>query len=97
MMRGAIHHANLIPSGPLNDQPDVYQPYLIMREHIIDRLYINASAAQCPGATIAVCSSRRSIFRSSPSRSADFEIGSIALAVPTLLAPDAWRAPYHRH
>ena len=23
----------------LNDQPDVYQPYLIMREHVIDRLY----------------------------------------------------------
>jgi glyoxylase-like metal-dependent hydrolase (beta-lactamase superfamily II) len=37
--RGAIHQANLIPPGLLNDQPDVYQPYLIMREHIIDRLY----------------------------------------------------------
>jgi alkyl sulfatase BDS1-like metallo-beta-lactamase superfamily hydrolase len=35
--RGAIHQANLIPL--LNDQPDVYQPYLIMREHVIDRLY----------------------------------------------------------
>ena len=37
--RGAIHEANLIPPGLLNDQPDVYQPYLIMREHVIDRLY----------------------------------------------------------
>ena len=36
--RGAIHQANLIPPGLLNDQPDVYQPYLIMREHVIDRL-----------------------------------------------------------
>src|SRR5262249_53914664 len=35
--RGAIHRANLIPPGLLNDQPDVYQPYLIMREHVIDR------------------------------------------------------------
>jgi glyoxylase-like metal-dependent hydrolase (beta-lactamase superfamily II) len=37
--RGVIHQANLIPPGLLNDQPDVYQPYLIMREHVIDRLY----------------------------------------------------------
>ena len=37
--RGAIHRANLIPPGLLNDQPDVYQPYLILREHVIDRLY----------------------------------------------------------
>src|SRR5713101_7949343 len=37
--RGAIHQANLIPPGLLNDQPDVYQPYLILREHVIDRLY----------------------------------------------------------
>jgi hypothetical protein len=37
--RGAIHQANLIPPGLLNDQPDVYQPYLIVREHVIDRLY----------------------------------------------------------
>src|SRR5437899_2526558 len=36
--RGAIHQANLIPPGLLNDQPDVYQPYLILRE-LIDRLY----------------------------------------------------------
>jgi hypothetical protein len=37
--RGAVHQANLIPPGLFNDQPDVYQPYLIMREHVIDRLY----------------------------------------------------------
>ncbi len=36
--RSAIHQANLIPPGLLN-QPEVYQPYLIMREHVIDRLY----------------------------------------------------------
>jgi glyoxylase-like metal-dependent hydrolase (beta-lactamase superfamily II) len=37
--RAAIHQANLIPPGLLTDQPDVYQPYLILREHVIDRLY----------------------------------------------------------
>jgi glyoxylase-like metal-dependent hydrolase (beta-lactamase superfamily II) len=37
--RGAIHQANLIPPGLLNDQPDVCLPYLIFREHVIDRLY----------------------------------------------------------
>src|SRR6266852_7976227 len=37
--RGAIHQANLIPPGLLRDQPDVHQPYLILREHVIDRLY----------------------------------------------------------
>ena len=37
--RGVIHQANLIPPKLLQDQPDVYQPYLIMREHVIDRLY----------------------------------------------------------
>ncbi len=37
--RAAIHQANLIPPGLLNGQPDVYQPYLILREHVIDRLY----------------------------------------------------------
>jgi glyoxylase-like metal-dependent hydrolase (beta-lactamase superfamily II) len=37
--RGAIQQANLIPPGLLKDQPDVYQPYLILREHVIDRLY----------------------------------------------------------
>jgi glyoxylase-like metal-dependent hydrolase (beta-lactamase superfamily II) len=37
--RGAIHQTNLIPPGLLKDQPDVYQPFLILREHVIDRLY----------------------------------------------------------
>jgi glyoxylase-like metal-dependent hydrolase (beta-lactamase superfamily II) len=37
--RGAIHQANLIPPGLLEGQPDAYQPYLILREHVIDRLY----------------------------------------------------------
>jgi glyoxylase-like metal-dependent hydrolase (beta-lactamase superfamily II) len=37
--RGAIHDANLIPPGLLNDPTDVYMPYLILREHVIDRLY----------------------------------------------------------
>src|SRR5580700_9505343 len=37
--RAAIHQANLIPPGLLGGQPDAYQPYLILREHLIDRLY----------------------------------------------------------
>jgi glyoxylase-like metal-dependent hydrolase (beta-lactamase superfamily II) len=37
--RGTIHKANLIPPGLVNGQPDVYLPYLILREHVIDRLY----------------------------------------------------------
>jgi hypothetical protein len=37
--RAAIHQANLIPPSLLCGQPDVYQPYLILREHVIDRLY----------------------------------------------------------
>jgi glyoxylase-like metal-dependent hydrolase (beta-lactamase superfamily II) len=37
--RAAIHQANLTPPGLLGGQPDVYLPYLILREHVIDRLY----------------------------------------------------------
>jgi len=37
--RAAIHRANLIPPGLLSGQPDVYQPYLVLREHVIDRIY----------------------------------------------------------
>src|SRR5215831_4195710 len=37
--RGKIHQANLVPPGLIGDQPDAYQPYLILREHVIDRLY----------------------------------------------------------
>ena len=35
----AIHELNLIPPDLLANQPDVYQPYYILREHVIDRLY----------------------------------------------------------
>jgi len=37
--RAAIHEANLIPPGLLATQPETYQPYYILREHVIDRLY----------------------------------------------------------
>lgn len=37
--RAAIHQANLIPPDLLTGRPDVFQPYLILREHVIDRLY----------------------------------------------------------
>jgi alkyl sulfatase BDS1-like metallo-beta-lactamase superfamily hydrolase len=37
--RAAIHQANLIPPGLLGGREDVYQPYLILREHVIDRIY----------------------------------------------------------
>jgi glyoxylase-like metal-dependent hydrolase (beta-lactamase superfamily II) len=37
--RAAIHQANLIPPGLLTGRPDALLPYLILREHVIDRLY----------------------------------------------------------
>jgi glyoxylase-like metal-dependent hydrolase (beta-lactamase superfamily II) len=37
--RGSIHQANLIPPKLLGGDPRVYQPYLVLREHVIDRLY----------------------------------------------------------
>jgi len=37
--RAAIHEANLIPPDFLATQPDAFQPYYILREHVIDRLY----------------------------------------------------------
>ena len=37
--RAAIHDANLIPPDLLANQPDSYQPYYILREHVIDRIY----------------------------------------------------------
>src|SRR5262249_48247102 len=37
--RAAIHEANLIPQDLLANQPDAYEPYYILREHVIDRLY----------------------------------------------------------
>ena len=37
--RAAIHQANLIPPGLLGGDPDALLPFLILREHVIDRLY----------------------------------------------------------
>jgi alkyl sulfatase BDS1-like metallo-beta-lactamase superfamily hydrolase len=37
--RAAIHQANFIPPGLLNGRADVLLPYLILREHVIDRLF----------------------------------------------------------
>jgi glyoxylase-like metal-dependent hydrolase (beta-lactamase superfamily II) len=37
--RAAIHESNLIPPDLLTNQPDAYQPYFILREHVIDRIY----------------------------------------------------------
>src|SRR5260221_854638 len=37
--RAAINQANLMPPSLLGGQPDVYQPYFILREHVIERLY----------------------------------------------------------
>jgi glyoxylase-like metal-dependent hydrolase (beta-lactamase superfamily II) len=37
--RAAIHQANLIPQSLLNGESDVQLAYLVLREHIIDRLY----------------------------------------------------------
>ncbi|HYB03090.1 MAG TPA: MBL fold metallo-hydrolase [Nitrososphaerales archaeon] len=35
----AIYKANLIPPGLLNGRQDVFLPFLILREHVIDRLF----------------------------------------------------------
>src|SRR5262250_1896655 len=37
--RAAIHDANLIPPDLLANQPDSHQPFYILREHVIDRIY----------------------------------------------------------
>jgi len=37
--RAAIHEANFIPPDLLANQPDAYQAYYILREHVIDRIY----------------------------------------------------------
>lgn len=37
--RSAIHEANLIPPGLPGGRPDVLLPYLVLREHVIDRLF----------------------------------------------------------
>ena len=37
--RPQIHQANLIPPDLLNGRPDALLPYMLLREHVIDRLY----------------------------------------------------------
>jgi glyoxylase-like metal-dependent hydrolase (beta-lactamase superfamily II) len=37
--RAFIHDSNLIPPDLLANQPDAHQPYYILREHVIDRIY----------------------------------------------------------
>jgi len=37
--RATIHESNLIPPDLLGHQPEAYQPYYILREHVIDRIY----------------------------------------------------------
>jgi glyoxylase-like metal-dependent hydrolase (beta-lactamase superfamily II) len=37
--RALIHEANLTPPGLLHGTPDAYLPYLLLREHVIDRLF----------------------------------------------------------
>jgi hypothetical protein len=37
--RASIQQANLIPPGLLTGDPDVHQPYIIMRENVINRIY----------------------------------------------------------
>jgi len=37
--RAAIHQLDLIPPDLLASQPDSYEPYFILREHVIDRVY----------------------------------------------------------
>jgi glyoxylase-like metal-dependent hydrolase (beta-lactamase superfamily II) len=37
--RALIHQANLIPPDLIHGRPDTFLPYLLLREHVIDRLY----------------------------------------------------------
>jgi glyoxylase-like metal-dependent hydrolase (beta-lactamase superfamily II) len=37
--RASIHQANLIPPGLLGGDPDTFLPYLLLGEHVIDRVY----------------------------------------------------------
>jgi hypothetical protein len=37
--RALIYKANLTPPGLLHGTPDAYMPYLLLREHVIDRLF----------------------------------------------------------
>jgi len=38
--RASIHQANLIAPGLLSGRPDVLLPYLVLREHVIDRVFV---------------------------------------------------------
>jgi len=38
-VRASIQQGNLVPPDLLHGNPDVYLPYFLMREHVIDRLY----------------------------------------------------------
>jgi hypothetical protein len=37
--RASIHQANLIPPRLLAGEPDAHLPYLVLREHVINRIY----------------------------------------------------------
>jgi glyoxylase-like metal-dependent hydrolase (beta-lactamase superfamily II) len=37
--RASIQQANLIPPGLVTGDPDVHQPYIVMRENVINRIY----------------------------------------------------------
>jgi glyoxylase-like metal-dependent hydrolase (beta-lactamase superfamily II) len=50
--RATIHQANLIPPGLLNGRPDALLPYLVLREHVIDRLYRQFTGYWRAGATL---------------------------------------------
>lgn len=50
--RATIHEANLIAPGLLDGRSDALLPYLILREHVIDRLYRQATGYWRAGATL---------------------------------------------
>jgi glyoxylase-like metal-dependent hydrolase (beta-lactamase superfamily II) len=50
--RAAIHQANLVPPGLLNGRADVLLPYLVLREHVIDRLYQQSHGYWRAGSTL---------------------------------------------
>jgi hypothetical protein len=50
--RATVHQANLIPPGLLSGRPDALLPYLVLREHLIDRLYQQNTGYWRAGATL---------------------------------------------
>ena len=50
--RATIHQANLVPPGLLNGRPDALLPYLVLREHVIDRLYRQSNGYWRAGTTL---------------------------------------------